>query len=323
MNSVRSSHANDSSGGAPRATERDLRALQRLMFHALVRPLTDDDALQPRWHDGRPMEEVASEFIRPNDRLTAFERLQIYSRSYWFRLIDCVHEDCPGVRSVIGDEKFSRLIRAYLARYPSRSFTLRNLSSRLAGFIVECPALTAPHTALAAAVARFEWAQTVAFDGEARPPLTQAAFVRTPPDRLRLGLQPYLSLVQAEWPLDDYVLAVKKRDALRTETSNAIARGARRTVGRKVRHPVRSRTYLVIHRYQNRIYYKRVEAAAFRILSRLGRGETLQQALAGSRARPAQVQSWFATWMELGWFCRRSSGRSSAAKVRGPDPRLS
>ncbi len=123
------------------ATDTDLRSLQRLMLHALVQPLQPNDDLQPLWRDGRPMAEVVAEFIKPNDRLTALERLQIYSRSYWFRLIDCIYDDAPGLRALLGEKKFSALVRAYLAKYPSRSFTLRNLASRLAQFIQEEPRL--------------------------------------------------------------------------------------------------------------------------------------------------------------------------------------
>jgi hypothetical protein len=277
------------------------------MAHALVQPLTADDDLQPVWRDGRPMAEVAAEYIKPNDRLTAFERLQIYSRSYWFRLIDCVYDDSPGLRAALGEEKFSALVRAYLAKYPSRSFTLRNLCARLAQFIREEPRHTAPRTALAHAIARFEWAQTVAFDGEARPVLTPDDLAGTPPAKLRLGLQPYLSLIEANWPVDDYVLAVKKRDALRSEASNAIDRAPGAASRKKVPLPRRTKTFLVVHRYNLKLYYKRVEAPAFKVLTALAAGRTLVDAVAaaGPRVKPERVREWFATWMELGWFCRR------------------
>ena len=36
------------------------------------------------------MRAAASEFIKPNDRLSSFERLEIYNRQYWFRLLDCL-----------------------------------------------------------------------------------------------------------------------------------------------------------------------------------------------------------------------------------------
>lgn len=295
------------------ATDADLRALQRMMTHALVTPLTADDNLAPRWRDGRPMAEVIGEFIKPNARLTAVERLEIYSRSYWYRLIDCVYDDAPGLRALLGEKKFSPLVRAYLAEYPSRSFTLRNLTSRLAQFIRETPRLTAPATALAHAIARFEWAQTVAFDGEARPVLRSDDLADAPPAKLRLALQPYLTLLALDWPVDDYVLAVKRREALRSEASHAIDRGPRAASRKVVRRPRRKKTFIVVHRYNLKLYYKRVDAAGFKMLTALAAGRTLEQAVAaaGRGVKPEHVRDWFATWMELGWFCRRpASGRA-------------
>jgi len=286
----------------------DLRRLQRLMTHALIRPLTRDGGLQRQWVDGRSTAEVAAEFIKPNDRLTSFERLEIYNRMYWYRLIECAGDDCPGLRALLGEARFGRLIRAYLAKYPSRSFTLRNLCSRLPGFIREAPRLSSPRTAAAFDVARFEWAQTVAFDGEARPALDAGALAQAAPGRLRLGLQPYLSLLVLEYPVDEYVIAVKRRDALRAEASHAVdgGRGAGRL--RHVRPPRRERVYLAVHRHSGRLYYKRLAPPEFRILEALKAGRTLGRAVAagGSRVRPEKVGEWFSLWAKLGWFCKQS-----------------
>ena len=51
-----------------------------------MRPLTRDDGMQrmQRW---RATAEVAARFIKPNDRLNSFERLQIYNQQYWWRLL--------------------------------------------------------------------------------------------------------------------------------------------------------------------------------------------------------------------------------------------
>jgi hypothetical protein len=298
------------------ASTEDLRTFQRMMASALVRPLTSDDKLQPRWIDGRPMDEVASEFIKPNDRLTSFERLQLYSRMYWFRLYDAIRDDCPGLVAALGERTFMRLSQAYLARYPSSSFTLRDLCSRLGQFILEKPRLTAPRTALAAEIARFQWAQTVAFDGESRPVIAASQFARTRPSRLRLGLQPYVTLLALRYPVDTYVLALKRRDALRSEASNtpdavaAVHRKSRRTALPRPR-----RTWVAVHRHNNRLFYKRLDPAAFRILESLARGLTLSRAIAaaGPRVRPAQVRDWFTSWMALGWFCAPGNKRRRAA----------
>ena len=293
---------------APRrlATTQDVVKLQRLMTHILVRPLTKTDGLQPKWIDGRAMTDVAAEFIKSNDRLTSFERLQLYNRMYWFRLIDIMHDDNPGLRAVLGDKKFTRMIEAYLAKYPSRSFTLRNLCARLHQFLKEEPRWTAPHTALALAVTRFEWAQTLAFDEAQLPVLVAAEIACTPPGRLRLRLQPYLTLLALDYPVDAYVIAVKQRNALRTEASNAVD-SAREAVRQKhVTRPRRERVYVAVHRLENRLYYKRLDRPAFLILQAIAAGQPLAQAVtaAGRGVKPEQVGGWFTTWMELGWLCR-------------------
>ena len=294
---------------APRAltTTADIVKLQRLMTHALVRPLTAESGMQPSWTDGRPMAEFAAEFIKPNDRLTAFDRLELYNRMYWFRLIDAFYDDNPGLRALLGERKFLALGEAYLAKFPSRSFTLRNLCARLAAFIATEPGRTAPHTALALDVARFEWAQTAAFDGEALPVLAPAVIARAAPATFKVALQPYVTLLQLNHPADDYVLAVKQREALRTAASNAGGATARRRRLKVVARPRRARTCLAVHRIDCRLYYKRLSRPAYLILAALQAGAPLAQALVagGLRVRPAQIQKWFATWMELGWFCRR------------------
>ena len=134
-------------------------------------PARRGDGMQKKWTDGRPTKKIAESFIKPNDRLTSFERLEIYNRQYWFRIRDCFYEDYPGLRAVLGDKKFERLAGAYLARYPSRSYTLRNLGSRLVKFLREEPRWTSPKPKLALDLARLEWAHIEAFDNAARPAL--------------------------------------------------------------------------------------------------------------------------------------------------------
>jgi hypothetical protein len=70
-----------------------------------------------------------------------------------------------------------------------------------------------------------------------------------------------------------------------------------------------------VHRHNNRLFYKRLDPAAFRILESLARGLTLSRAIAaaGPRVRPAQVRDWFTSWMALGWFCAPGNKRRRAA----------
>jgi hypothetical protein len=293
----------------------ELRELQRVMSTALFRPLTSRWRMQKRWIDGRPMDEAAAEFIRPNDRLSSLERLEIYNRQYWFRVLDCLWDDYPGLCAVVGQRKFMRLITAYLARYPSDSYTLRDLGNRMERFLREQPYWAAPREELAIDMARFEWAQIVAFDGPSKPAIVPDDILDTPPAKLRLGLQPYLSLLDLNYPVDDFLIAVKKRESavLRGEASNAIDSAPTVKARRKrIRLPKRAKVYLAVHRHDNMLYYKRLEPEAFAILSGLGRGATLENACAdaiAARTRTKidwaeQTKEWFDNWAALNWFCR-------------------
>jgi len=293
----------------------ELKELQRLMASAIFRPLNSRDGMQTRWTDGRPTSAVASQFIKPNDRLSSFERLEIYNRVYWFRVLDCLYDDYPGLCAIVGERKFFKLATAYLAKYPSASFTLRNLGQRLEKFLREEPRWVVPNEELALDMARFEWAQVVAFDDAAQPKITTDDVLDAAPSRLRLGLQPYLSLLELNHAVDKFLLAVKKREGavLRDEASNtfeAMPQATRRK--RPVRRPKRERVHLVVHRYDNMLYYKRLEPEAFAILQGLQKGRTVEKACVAALAKTdrtdmdwtRQIQEWFHDWSALGWFCR-------------------
>jgi hypothetical protein len=260
------------------------------------------------------MAAAAAAIMKPNDRLSSLERLEIYNRMYWFRVLDSLYEDCPGLRAVLGDARFMRLAEAYLQKYPSRSYTLRNLPSRLEKFIREEPRWTKPHTALCRDLARFEWAQIEVYDGGAKPVFNVADLAGADPARLRLALQPYLQLLLLDYPVDDFLLALKKREALlRGDASNAPT-GVHLAKARQVPLPPRRKCAVAVHRLNGRIYFKRLEPAACRVLLALRAGKPLAQALAAGlpkrggvagAALAARVQEWFAGWMQLGWFCRR------------------
>jgi hypothetical protein len=318
MKRAKPSTSNSSSSKAKSREVRskaDLLDLQRSMASAIFRPLTPAWRMQARLAGGNNMRAAATEFIKPNDRLSSFERLEIYNRQYWFRLLDCLYEDYPGLLAVLGERRFLRCVRAYLVRYPSDSFALRDLGSRLEQFLRDEPQWSGPHQALALDMVRFEWAQVVAFDEASKPPITTDEILDTPSDKLRLGLQPYLSLLKLDYAVDDFVIALKQRatDGLRGEASNAFDSAPKATRRKqRIRLPARSRVFLAVHRHENRLYFKRLEPGAFAILAALSRGESIADAcmevLSSSGESEnnlaPQLQAWFQNWAALGWLCR-------------------
>jgi hypothetical protein len=290
----------------------DLRAIQRAFATGIMRPLTAGHQMQPKWIDGKSTRKAVATFIKPNDRLTSFDRLEIYNKQYWFRLLDCLYEDFPGLRTLIGEKRFHDLSVAYLTRYPSNSYSLRDLGNRLEKFLVREPRWMTPHQKLARDIVRLEWAHIIAFDGEALPPLEIDALLDGgDPAGLRLGVQPYVTFLACDYPVDNFILAVRRREEPKGEASNAIDDRRKLKNTKKVPRPKPEKIFLAVHRVENSVWYKRLEPEAYLICSALQKGLPLQTACERAFRRRkadanfgATLQNWFAQWAAFGWFCR-------------------
>ena len=296
--------------------------LQRRMAAAVMLPLTRTDNMQRKTLDGRSMKAEAAAFIKPNDRLTSFERLEIYNRQYWFRVISAFAEDFPGLAAVVGEAAFERLTRAYLADHPSQSFTLRNLGSQLESWLAAHPAHAGKRLELALDVIRLEWAYIEAFDNAEERALTLADLSQLDGES-QLSLQPHLRLLPLLHPVDDFVIDVHRRQSSQSVASNAVTE-VKHSRRRRLPALKRKDLYLGVHRFDNSVYYKRLEREEYELLRGLDQGDTLGQALDHAFAssaipepeRPARVQTWFAGWAELGWFCRHKPASARCARRR-------
>ncbi|MBA3543921.1 MAG: putative DNA-binding domain-containing protein, partial [Chthoniobacterales bacterium] len=218
-----------------------------------------------------------------------------------------------GLRAVLGERKFDQLAVAYLDHCGSQSWTLRNLGSRLEEFLRAHPELTAPQTALALDLVQVEWARTVAFDEAENPPLPPEKVREIPPELLRLGLQPYLILLELNHPIDHLLGKLKRQSEIETgSVSNAVSSTRPRARRRLSVRPSRRPIYLAVHRHRFSVYYKRLDAEAYRLLLALRAGQPLDAACSlafmDSTDAPdvmaGKVQSWFAAWMTFGWLTR-------------------
>ena len=288
-----------------------LREIQRAFATGIMRPLTKEDGMQPEWTDGKPTTEAVGEFIRPNDRLTSFERLEIYNRQYWYRLLDNFYEDFPGLRTLMGDKRFMAMSEAYLNKHRSTSFTLRDLGSRLGQFLEEEPEWIKSYPRLARDIVQLEWAHIVAFDSEALPPLEIDELLGQDPATLQLQLQPHLTLLACDYPVDEYILSVRRREEPQGEASNAVAERVKKKPVKKVTRPTAEKIWMAVHRSDNGVYYKRLEPAAYVLLTQLRADASLPAACEAAMSKfpsgedfSAALQGWFAQWSKLGWFCQ-------------------
>ncbi len=286
--------------------------LQRRMARAVMTPLTNSERMRPVAPDGRSMRAVASQIIKPNDRLTSFERLEIYNRQYWFRVLAAFAEDFPGVRAVLGGRRFDAMAKAYLIDCPSQSFTLRNLGSRLVNWLQKHPAWAGERQNLALDMARLEWADIEAFDGLREPSLKPEDLAGVNPAKLRLRLQPYISLLALRYPVDELLLEVRKDSDDLDVASNTFSERHKRKRVSAVAKLKPNPIFLAVHRLDEDVYFRRLDREEFAILFALHAGKSLNAAMGSALRessialadRAAHVEKWFHTWSALGWFCR-------------------
>ena len=271
------------------------------------------------------MSAYAARYIKPNDRLTSFERLEIYNRQYWFRVLASLAEDYPGLRAVLGGRRFEAMCKAYLTERPSRSFTLRNLGAQLETWLRQNPLWLRDRRVLALDMVRLEWADIEAFDGQAKPALRSEDLLEVDAAKLQLSIQPYVQLLELHYPVDDLLLEVKHGDDTPDRASNAVQERRKHSKVRAVAKLEPAQIFVAVHRLDFSVYFRRIEPEEFALLGALRSGKTIERAIelafrksaVPAADRAAFVQHSFQTWATLGWFCRpeeKHAARKSARK---------
>jgi hypothetical protein len=273
----------------------ELLELQRRVAAAIMHPLTGSETMPRKRRDGASNAAEADALIKPNDRLSSFERLEIYNRQYWFRLYSSFEEDFPG-----------------LTECPSQSFSLRNLGSQLESWLRAHPEYVETRFDLALDMVRLEWAHIEVFDsGEAA--LLDPDDLASIDESSVLHLQPYLRLLQLHYPVDDLLIELRSESGSSDASSNNASVSRRTRQVRRVAMLTPERIYLAVHRHQNSVYYKRLHAEDYRLLEALIAGRPIgdaidaafQESTIAEDERGAFLQQAFASWAALGWFVRQ------------------
>lgn len=279
-------------------SEIDLLSMQRDFLRALREPIFGESrvatALARRaGKNSDAFRLTANRHLRPSATLQPVERLELYHRQYWYRLLDSLAEDFPVLQQLLGLRRFWSLAEAYLEATPSRSYTLRHLGSGLADFILANPDCAGRHPHHASELARLEYALCLAFEAAEQPTLPVTEL-----DHARLQLQPHVQL---------FALRTNAGELWRrTQDGKAIRRA-------RLAAPSASPTHFVaVFRQHLRPQMETLEPDAFRLLARIQRGGTLNEILETTdlEATPdilARVQSWFARWTELDWLAAKPS----------------
>ncbi|MES2307441.1 MAG: DNA-binding domain-containing protein [Verrucomicrobiota bacterium] len=287
-----------------------LAQIQKKFLKCLRVPLNAEDRMQL---DSTRAKWVKSEMM-PNDRLRSEERIEIYARQYWFRILESLNDDFPGLRALMGDRDFEILIREYIDKFPSVSYTLRDFGTRLPEYLKGLKKRYGAKTGLYHQMATMELAQLHVFDEKDEVPLTTKA-LGTQPLLRRLQVAPHVRLMVLDYPLDLLQVGLNQ-EGVRDQLSNGVLDRRLRTKCTKLvgRLP-KEKVYLAVHRHERKVYFKRMEQWAYELLISLNEGiplgksieKVLSQKKYFNQGIEARVGCQFQEWSALGWIQVRKS----------------
>ncbi|TYC60560.1 DUF2063 domain-containing protein [Rhodobacterales bacterium] len=142
------------------------------------------------------------------DGKAAPKRFAVYRNNVIVSLCEALGQTYPAVRTLLGDDYFNALARAFVTDHPPSSPVLIWYGGAFADFVEAFPPLQDyPYLA---DVARAEWAWLQAYHAEDAAPLDPAVLGSIDPEKLasaRFVRHPATSRVSSEWPLADLLRA--------------------------------------------------------------------------------------------------------------------
>jgi|SRR6185312_1657725 len=120
----------------------ELLNVQKWFTSILVKPGTviEKIALADR-HYGLNHQQI----IDATEKLSAPEKIGIYARGYFYRLLECMRAEFPALRELMGDELFETFVRSYLVNAPSKTPDLFDLGRDFPAFLKASQSTLDPH----------------------------------------------------------------------------------------------------------------------------------------------------------------------------------
>jgi hypothetical protein len=238
--------------------------------------------------------------------LAALDRLEIYNRAYFARLVECLREEYPVLLHALGDEAFDSFAVGYLYEHPSRSYTLNHLGTHFPRYLEEsrptslrvqvggAPRPNWPDFLID--LARLELTFNEVFDGpgvEGQRLLEVERVLQVPPARwpeARLVPVPCLRLLALRHPVHRYFRAVRKK--------------------RKPPIPRPVETFLAVTRRRYVVRRYQLSRLQYVLLDELVAGQSVGEAIektaeaAGSELDELadHLREWFRNWTAEGFF---------------------
>jgi hypothetical protein len=285
-------------------SKNDLVNFQREFKKIITRPLTNNDLM-------RNVQKIS--FGVPDKKnISSKRQLEIYAQQYWWRIEAAFDEDFTTVRTILTAKKFESLREEYLIKCPSQSYTLRNLGQFFVGFISKSKTLTKNQKALVRSAAMFDWSRVVAFDALSLQPISKEALKVPSFIAKKLTLQPHVQLLELDYPAQKINIARNRADL--QSLSNVITKQNSPDISKtksRVKNIRPLKTFLAVHRYQEKIFIKELDSLEYQVLKLVKNGISLQLLSKNSLMKKIPSSDWFLKhwndWASLEWICLKKN----------------
>lgn len=255
--------------------------------------------------DARQTIDVAFEelekVVTRSESLTGAERLAIYSRAYYARLLECFRAEFPCLLHALGDELFNHFVFEYLQHYPPRSYTLNRLAESFPRFLADTrPNANAPREQRESwpdfiiDLAALERAFSETFNGpgvEDKPLLSPDQVLNIPAEQfseMRLVPVPCLRLLAFNYPVAAYFLAARRQQ--------------------NPSLPAPADTFLALTRQNYVVRFVNLSAVQYELLRALVANLSISQAVLraaevsgqDSASLTAKARAWLRDWADAG-----------------------
>jgi hypothetical protein len=221
--------------------------------------------------------------VAPADAMLA-DRLAVYVNGYPARVQEALREVFPALAHVTGTRAFAALTDRYIAAVPLCSYNLNDAGESLADFLRHDE--LGERLPLAPDLAALEWRVARAFHARVKPPVEPSVFAGwdlAEWDRAVLHFQPSVSVVQSAWPIREVW-------------------EARETPREEIDIDLQDRPDNVfVRRNGLEVECTSIDPIQADVLQALLDGQSLGEVsskLIDLGQDPADVSTWFATWMQ-------------------------
>jgi hypothetical protein len=263
-----------SAGQRTAASEGRLEAAQRWLFERITRPF----AMSP------PEPDADARWVT-SGKLPSAERIAVYQRAYFSRLVECLRDDYPALANLLGASDFEASCLAFIEAHPPASASLNAYGAPFADFFATS---RAPDAALASELARLEWAVVECIHADAERCLDArelGAISEQQWSRARLLPSPASRLLATRYPVHVYYRAF-----LDGETPEPPAPGA---------------STIAVCRRGDRVWRFGVDPRLAGLLRALMSGELLASALGSvptDDSAGAELERALSEWVACGLF---------------------